>query len=141
MHVDMLFEARAAHFSISSGTTAQSYCGQAVLGASGNVPEGTPVIQGWDPNTGADLDGIMAAMFTSGFQATSLGQAIAEVNRMVRRPHRNGSNSVLLMLPLSPGTNASILLGMHPPGPAIELIWTHAMRMPSKRTQCMPQCM
>ncbi len=58
---------------------------QAVLGASGRVPDGTPEIRGWDFNSGRDLDGIMGAMFSSGFQATSLGQGINEISRMVRR--------------------------------------------------------
>jgi deoxyhypusine synthase len=42
-----------------------------------------PVIRGWDPNTGTDLDSVLGAMLTSGFQATALGQAIEEVNSMV----------------------------------------------------------
>lgn len=58
---------------------------QAVLGASGRVPDGTPVIKGWDFDNGSDLDGIMAAMYSSGFQATSLGQGVNEINRMVCR--------------------------------------------------------
>jgi deoxyhypusine synthase len=41
------------------------------------------VIRGWDPNTGTDLDSVLGAMLTSGFQATALGQAIEEVNIMV----------------------------------------------------------
>lgn len=55
-----------------------------MLGASGNVPDGTPVIRGYDFNDGNDLQSIMASMVSSGFQATSLGQGIDEINRMVR---------------------------------------------------------
>ncbi len=44
----------------------------------------TPIIKGWDPNTGTDLDSVLGAMLTSGFQATALGLAIEEVNKMVR---------------------------------------------------------
>ena len=58
---------------------------QAVLGASGRVPDGTPVIRGYDFNDGNDLDSVMASMFSTGFQATSLGQGIREINRMVCR--------------------------------------------------------
>ena len=47
------------------------------------LPE-TPAIKGWDFNQGCSLDGILASMLTTGFQATALGQAIHEVNRMVR---------------------------------------------------------
>lgn len=46
------------------------------------IPD-TPIIHGHDFSKGNDLDSIMAAMITSGFQATALGQAIEEVNRMV----------------------------------------------------------
>ena len=44
----------------------------------------TPVIKGHDFNSGRDIDAIMASMYTTGFQATALGQAVNEVNRMVR---------------------------------------------------------
>ena len=47
------------------------------------TPDGA-VIVGHDFNSGRDLDAIMGAMLTSGFQATALGQAVVEVNRMVR---------------------------------------------------------
>lgn len=47
-----------------------------------SIPD-TPVIRGYDFNTGRDLDGLMASMLTTGFQATALGQAVNEVNRMV----------------------------------------------------------
>ena len=57
---------------------------QAVLGASGDVPADTPTIRGWDFCHGRDLDRIMGSMIHTGFQATSFGQAIEEVNRMVR---------------------------------------------------------
>lgn len=59
---------------------------QAVLVKSEAMPEDAPTVRGWDFSQGCDLDGIMAAMLTSGFQATALGQAVIEVNRMVRSP-------------------------------------------------------
>lgn len=55
---------------------------QAVLVPTDTVPD-TPVVCGYDFTHGRDLDGLMAAMMTSGFQATTLGQAVEEVNRMV----------------------------------------------------------
>ncbi len=51
----------------------------------GNVIPDTDPIRGYDFNKGVDFDGIMKAMLTTGFQATALGQAIDEVNRMVRQ--------------------------------------------------------
>ena len=56
---------------------------QAVLAESQQPPPDLPTIQGWDFNRGNDLDGILGAMLNTGCQATSLGQAINEVNRMV----------------------------------------------------------
>ena len=58
---------------------------QAVLVPTEKFPE-TPEIKGHDFNTGRDIDSIMQSMFTTGFQATALGQAVNEINRMVR-PH------------------------------------------------------
>lgn len=55
---------------------------EAVLVPTETIPD-TPVISGHDFSKGADLDSIMSAMITSGFQATALGQAINEVNRMI----------------------------------------------------------
>jgi deoxyhypusine synthase len=56
---------------------------EAVLVPTETIPD-APVIKGYDFSAGRDLDGLMAAMLTSGFQATALGQAVNEVNRMVR---------------------------------------------------------
>ncbi len=56
---------------------------QAVLANAGKVPEGAAEIRGWDFDNGNSLDGIMGAMLTSGIQATALGRAVDEVNRMV----------------------------------------------------------
>mmetsp|Transcript_3988 Transcript_3988/g.10273 ORF Transcript_3988/g.10273 Transcript_3988/m.10273 type:complete len:365 (+) Transcript_3988:117-1211(+) len=56
---------------------------QAVLVKSEAMPEDAPTVRGWDFSQGCDLDGVMAAMLTSGFQATALGQAVIEVNRMI----------------------------------------------------------
>ena len=53
------------------------------------IPE-SAVIEGYDFNAGRDLDALMAKMLTSGFQATALGQAVEEVNRMVRGAARCG---------------------------------------------------
>lgn len=55
---------------------------QAVLKVTEVTPD-TATIQGYDFNKGRDLDGLMDSFFRSGFQATSLGQAVNEVNRMI----------------------------------------------------------
>lgn len=41
---------------------------EAVMVKSVPVPEGTPIVKGYDFNKGRDLDGIMAAAMTTGFQ-------------------------------------------------------------------------
>lgn len=41
---------------------------EAVMVKSVPVAEGTPIVKGYDFNTGRDLDGIMAAAMTTGFQ-------------------------------------------------------------------------
>lgn len=53
-----------------------------------NVTPDGPIVRGHDfgrpDGRGRDLDAIMDAMMTTGFQATTLGQAVQELNRMVR---------------------------------------------------------
>lgn len=58
---------------------------QAVLASTvtGSIPEGSQVIRGWDFDQGNTMDGIMGAMLTTGIQATALGRAMNEINRMV----------------------------------------------------------
>lgn len=56
---------------------------QAVLQHSASIPEGTVRIRGWDFNNGVDLTGIMNSMLHTGCQASALGQACNEVNRMI----------------------------------------------------------
>lgn len=55
---------------------------QAVLIPGNVIPETAP-IRGYDFNQGVDFDAVMAAMLTTGFQASALGQAVEEINRMV----------------------------------------------------------
>ena len=58
---------------------------QAVLVKSSTIPQDAKIVKGWDFSLGCDLDGMMQAMLYSGFQATALGQAVEEVNKMVCR--------------------------------------------------------
>ncbi|KAK5856421.1 hypothetical protein PBY51_008017 [Eleginops maclovinus] len=49
------------------------------------VPEDTPKIQGYDFNQGVDYHAMMKSYFTTGLQATRVGLAIQEINRMIER--------------------------------------------------------
>lgn len=57
---------------------------QAVLATTmEQLPAGAREIRGWDFDQGCSLDGIMDAMLCTGIQATALGRAVNEVNRMI----------------------------------------------------------
>lgn len=47
------------------------------------MPEDAETVSGWDFDRGRDLDGLLGSLLHSGFQATSFGRAVEEVNRMV----------------------------------------------------------
>ena len=57
---------------------------QAVLVPSESLPQDAVQIKGHDFNDGNDIDLLMSSMIHTGLQATALGQAIEEVNRMLR---------------------------------------------------------
>eukprot|EP01031_Cornospumella_fuschlensis_P037168 gene37168-45112_t len=57
---------------------------QAVLTKSTFDSSDRVVIKGIDFDQKPDLDAVMAAMLTTGFQATNVGLAIEEINRMLR---------------------------------------------------------
>jgi len=54
-----------------------------VLVPSEQLPENATEIRGYDFDTGSDIDRLMTSMFSTGLQATALGQSIAEVNKML----------------------------------------------------------
>lgn len=56
---------------------------QAVLVDSCKMPEGTPIVSGYDFNQGVNYHELFKTYITSGFQATNLGLAIEEINKMV----------------------------------------------------------
>lgn len=57
----------------------------AVLGRSESLPEGTPIVRGYDfEGDEVDYDALFASYATTGFQATNFGKAIEIVNHMVR---------------------------------------------------------
>lgn len=55
----------------------------AVLKRSERIPEGTPQVQGYDFNHGIDYSKLLESYVHTGFQATNLGLAIKEINKMV----------------------------------------------------------
>lgn len=55
----------------------------AVLVKSEKLPDVTPVVRGYEWNNGIDYDQLLGSYVHSGFQATNLGKAIEEVNKMV----------------------------------------------------------
>jgi deoxyhypusine synthase len=57
---------------------------QAVLVKSEPMPADASVVRGYDFEGALDYDALMRSLYTTGYQATSLGQAIGEVNRMLR---------------------------------------------------------
>ncbi|KAH6572124.1 hypothetical protein BASA50_001114 [Batrachochytrium salamandrivorans] len=55
----------------------------AVLVTSIPMPKDAVLIQGYDFNQGVDYEKLMSSLFTTGFQATSLGEAIKITNDMI----------------------------------------------------------
>uniref|UniRef100_A0A8C5PQF4 deoxyhypusine synthase n=1 Tax=Leptobrachium leishanense TaxID=445787 RepID=A0A8C5PQF4_9ANUR len=55
----------------------------AVMMASDSLPEGTPQVKGYDFNNGIDYNQLLQSYLYTGFQATSFGQAVREVNNMI----------------------------------------------------------
>eukprot|EP00743_Colponemidia_sp_Colp-15_P004764 GILK01005131.1.p1 GENE.GILK01005131.1~~GILK01005131.1.p1 ORF type:complete len:380 (+),score=57.19 GILK01005131.1:55-1140(+) len=57
---------------------------QAVLVSSSSVPEGTPVVKGYDFNKGVNYKALLNSYKTTGYQATSLAMAIDDINEMLK---------------------------------------------------------
>uniref|UniRef100_A0A8C5G5Y5 deoxyhypusine synthase n=1 Tax=Gouania willdenowi TaxID=441366 RepID=A0A8C5G5Y5_GOUWI len=57
----------------------------AVLKPSCELPEDTPKIKGYDFNQGVDLQAVLKSYLTTGFQASSLGLAVQEINSMIEK--------------------------------------------------------
>lgn len=55
----------------------------AVLKPSEGLPEGSLTVHGYDFDRGLDYHALLQSYLTTGFQATSFGQAVNEINRMV----------------------------------------------------------
>ena len=65
-------------------STAPSVATEAILVKSEEMPEGSVEVKGYDFNQGVDYKKLFESYSRSGFQATSVGNAITEINRMVR---------------------------------------------------------
>ncbi|XP_049785734.1 probable deoxyhypusine synthase [Schistocerca cancellata] len=55
----------------------------AVLVESAPLPEGTPIVQGYDFNKGVNYHALLETFRFSGFQATNFGLAVEEIKRMI----------------------------------------------------------
>lgn len=55
-----------------------------VLVKSAKLPDATPMVKGYDWNGGIDYDRLFDSYKHCGFQATNFGNAIDEINKMVR---------------------------------------------------------
>ncbi|KAK3244524.1 hypothetical protein CYMTET_45864 [Cymbomonas tetramitiformis] len=60
-----------------------SQVADAVLVASEKMPDSTPTIRGYDFAQGVDYPALLNSMMTTGFQASSFGQAVEEIKRMI----------------------------------------------------------
>lgn len=64
---------------------APSVAVEAIHKASCELPEDLTKIRGYDFNQGVDLQGVMKSFISTGFQASSFGQAIQEINHMIEK--------------------------------------------------------
>ncbi|KAJ2796907.1 Deoxyhypusine synthase [Coemansia guatemalensis] len=67
---------------LNNDTAAPASATAAVLVRSEGVPEGTKRIRGYDFEDGVDYNKLLGSYMTTGFQATSFGQAVDIVNKM-----------------------------------------------------------
>ncbi|KAM4597917.1 deoxyhypusine synthase [Polymixia lowei] len=58
---------------------------EAVLKQSTDLPEDMPKIRGYDFNQGVDHRALLQTYLTTGFQASSMGMAIEEINKMIEK--------------------------------------------------------
>ncbi|XP_014246839.1 probable deoxyhypusine synthase isoform X2 [Cimex lectularius] len=56
---------------------------KAVFVSSNSLPEGTPIVKGYDFNQGVDYGKLLGSYFHNGFQSTYFGLAVKEVQKML----------------------------------------------------------
>jgi deoxyhypusine synthase len=71
-----------ANSAVSANPHIPSVSASAVLGESTTLPPDTPQCRGHDFEKDNSIDGIMKSLLTTGFQATSVGQAIEQIEQM-----------------------------------------------------------
>ncbi|KAL0196850.1 hypothetical protein M9458_005390, partial [Cirrhinus mrigala] len=64
---------------------APSVARDAVLKESMALPEDMPQIKGYDFNQGVDHKALLQSFLTTGFQASSFGLAVQEINKMIEK--------------------------------------------------------
>ncbi|XP_067829038.1 deoxyhypusine synthase isoform X1 [Heptranchias perlo] len=57
----------------------------AVFKQSASIPEGSLQVKGYDFNRGIDYHALMQSYITTGYQATSFGQAVQQINAMIEK--------------------------------------------------------
>ena len=72
----------------TQATATPSAALEAVLVQSTPMPEGAVEVRGYDFNNGVNYSELFNSYLRTGFQATSIGQAAEEINRMVRQGFR-----------------------------------------------------
>lgn len=72
----------------------------AVLIRSDPMPEGSDVVRGYDFNEGIDYHKLFKSYARTGFQATNVGKAIEEINKMVRCDCKWWSLRIIRQMPL-----------------------------------------
>lgn len=69
---------------MDSQATEPQIAKEAVLVSSSKLPDDTPQVRGYDWNNGIDYEKLLTSYVHSGFQATNFGNAVNEINKMVR---------------------------------------------------------
>ncbi|KAJ3052624.1 hypothetical protein HK097_005935 [Rhizophlyctis rosea] len=79
----MMSSSQQADASVANATSTPSAALEAVLVQSTPMPEGALEVRGYDFNKGINYSELFNSYLRTGFQATSIGQAAEEVNRML----------------------------------------------------------
>jgi deoxyhypusine synthase len=101
---------------VSANPHIPSVSASAVLGESESLPADTPQCRGHDFSLSSHLDDILKSFLTTGFQATNLGLAVAQVREMRRWrlshvPFKEGDDSSLEPTTIRNRIRARIFLG------------------------------
>jgi deoxyhypusine synthase len=68
----------------NNGNETENAAQRTVMVKSTPIDPNLPIVRGYDFNLGRDVDALLTSSFlTTGFQATSFGQAVSTINEMV----------------------------------------------------------